>query len=602
MTSIPTHRRLQLAAALALSAFAPSTGSAVDFLFNVPNGDWNAAGSWTPAGPPAGGGGNNAFVNNGGVATITADIPTIQDPFIGRGAGNSGTVNHSAGNHSNVGWTFIGDNGGTGTYNLTGPGNTLGTGNFNTGRIYIGGVRGANGGNGTMRVNTMGTVNAGSDLSVGTRGATGLLSVTAGTVNANSWFIIGETEGGVGGSTGTVVQDGGNVVASAVDGNGRFWIASQEGGAGPASNGSYTINSGNFTARNAIIGKNYTGTFNQNGGNVTLNNTVNDLTDHRLGEAAGSTGNYNMSGNPLTSILTLNHNFQIGASGTGIFTQTGGTVNAPGGFPVVGRFAGGVGTLSISAGSFNQQNVASQLIIGEEGRGTLNVSASGMVNVINNLSLGTAATGNGNVNQVGGTVAVTNILDLQGAGTGAYVLDGGTLSVNGSLDATAGAFTFTGGALTRSNAGLINYLGNLTIGQNDATLKLDNNKTFAVSGILDVSSGVTFNITGDVIPNYSGSGIDTGSIALGTDLGILGTFSPATTTLIGLTAPSGAMFISELAGEGGLFTASTDSVYWVQENAGNVTLNFSIVPEPSALLSLLGGIATLASFQRRRRA
>ena len=45
---------------------------------------------------PGTGGGNFAYVNNGGTVAITANIPVIQDPFIGRGAGNSGTVNHSA--------------------------------------------------------------------------------------------------------------------------------------------------------------------------------------------------------------------------------------------------------------------------------------------------------------------------------------------------------------------------------------------------------------------------------------------------------------------------------------------------------------------------
>ncbi|HZJ15869.1 MAG TPA: hypothetical protein VFD27_12520 [Chthoniobacteraceae bacterium] len=42
---------------LLTALFGTSTSSAVDFFFNVANGDWNAAGSWTPAGPPAGGGG-----------------------------------------------------------------------------------------------------------------------------------------------------------------------------------------------------------------------------------------------------------------------------------------------------------------------------------------------------------------------------------------------------------------------------------------------------------------------------------------------------------------------------------------------------------------
>src|SRR5436190_4175847 len=121
-----------LSAGIVSLLLIPPTVSATDFFFNVANGDWNAPGSWTPAGPPAGGGGNFAYVNNGGIATITANTPNMQDPFIGRGAGNSGTVNHSAGVLSNVGWTFIGDGGGTGTYNLTGPGNTLGSGDVST--------------------------------------------------------------------------------------------------------------------------------------------------------------------------------------------------------------------------------------------------------------------------------------------------------------------------------------------------------------------------------------------------------------------------------------------------------------------------------------
>ena len=582
---------------------ASSSALAVDFFFNVPNGDWNAAGSWTPAGPPAGGGGNFAFVNNGGTATITADIPTIQDPFIGRGAGNSGTVDHSAGNHSNVGWVFIGDLGGTGTYNLTGPGNTLGSGNLSTGRIYLGGLRGATpGGNGTMRVNTTGTVTAGSDLSVGTRGATGSLTITAGTVNANTWMIIGETEGGVGGSTGTVVQDGGSVNASATDGNGRFWVGSQEGAVGPASNGSYTINDGNFTARNAIIGKNYTGTFNQNGGNVTLNNTVNDATEHRLGEAAGSTGNYNLT----NGTLTLNHNFQIGASGTGNFIQMGGTVNANAGYPVVGRFVGGTGILSISAGSFNQFDAGTQLLIGEEGNGRLNVSSSAAVNVAGSMTLASAATGVGLVDQSGGSVSIANNLDLQGAGvSGTYLLSDGVLAVNGMIDATNGTFVFTGGEVTRSNAGVIDYNGNLTTGDSDATFGLDTDKTFDVSNILNITNGITLDLSGRVIPAYSGGGIDVGSFLLGQDGSIVGTFGPSTTIIEGLQNDAGAVFIPEAQGEAGAFDPSSESVFWVEEDdtTHQVTLQYSVVsviPEPSVFGLLAASSAALALWRRRR--
>ncbi len=583
-------RRLQFAVALALAGFTASTVPAADFHFNVAGGDWNTPASWLENAVPGTGGGNFAFVNNGGTASITANIPVIQDPFIGSGGGTSGTVNHSAGVASNVGWTFIGEQGGTGTYNLAGPGNTLGSGSLSTGRIYIGGRRGVTpGGTGTMTVNTTGTVTAGGDLSVGTRGGSGSLTVSAGTVNANTWMIVGESDGGFGGGTATVVQDAGNVTVGATDAGARFWIGSNEGGTAVQTNGSYTMNSGNFTTPNAIIGRNYEGTFTQNNGNVTINNAANDS---RLGEAGGSKGTYNMN----NGLLTMGANFQIGASGIGIFKQTGGNVNAAN-FPVVGRFAGGNGTLDINNGAFNQNDAGNKLIVGEDGTGTLKVTGAGAVNVAGGLSIGANATGNGTVDQTGGTVSVANVLDLQGTGTGVYKLDNGTLKVDGSVEASNGTFTFTGGVLTRSNAGLISYLGSLTIGQNDATLKLDNNKTFAVSGLLDVTTGVTFDLAGQALPL-----IGSGSIPLGTDGSIAGMFNPATTSILGLGNPAAATYISEIDGETTNYNPLTDSVYWVQENAGSVTLNYSIVPEPGAMLSLLGGIATLVGFQRRRRA
>jgi hypothetical protein len=54
--------------------------------------------------------------------------------------------------------------------------------------------------------------------------------------------------------------------------------------------------------------------------------------------------------------------------------------------------------------------------------------------------------------------------------------------VNGSIEATNGIFDFDGGVRTRSNPGTIDYLGELTIGQNDATLKLNNDVRTERSG------------------------------------------------------------------------------------------------------------------------
>lgn len=241
------------------------------------------------------------------------------------------------------------------------------------------------------------------------------------------------------------------------------------------------------------------------------------------------------------------------------------------------------------------------MIIGEEGTGALTVQLTAAVNVAGSLSIGTVLGGFGVVNQVGGTVAIANNLDTQGAGTGSYLLDGGTLSVNGTLDSAAANFAFTGGVLTRSNAGTINYLGDLYVSQADATLKLDNNKLFAVSGNFYIGSGVTFDVTGLALPAVSLL-MQTGSLPLGTDGSISDTIDPLVTTVDGLVNPAGATLISEFDGETTNYDPATQSVYWVQENAGSVTINYSIVPEPSALLSLVGGLALFAGLQRRRRA
>ena len=139
----------------------------------------------------SGGNGNHAFIQNGGTATISANVTDqVQDWFIGRAPGNSGTLNHSAGTASNLGWTFVGTDGGTGTYNLTGAGGSVGSGSFTTGRLYVGGVRDFNGGTGTATVNTTGTLTLGGDLAVGTRGGTGNFTFNSGTIVANTWMIV----------------------------------------------------------------------------------------------------------------------------------------------------------------------------------------------------------------------------------------------------------------------------------------------------------------------------------------------------------------------------------------------------------------------------
>ena len=76
------------------------------------------------------------------------------------------------------------------------------------------------------------------------------------------------------------------------------------------------------------------------------------------------------------------------------------------------------------------------------------------------------------------------------------------------------------------------------------------------------------------------------------------TFGPPTTGIVGFNS-GGAIFITEAQGEGGLFNPATQSVFWIQESAGNVTLNFSVVPEPGSITVL--ALSSLALLGRRRK-
>ncbi len=568
----------------------------------------------------------------GGTGVMRVDAGTVTTGgwnFIGRdeqGVSGNGTLKMSGGTFTNSGRTYIGINStglmelsGTGTYNNTGDRFAIGENNssvttaqvnmlggtFNTALLTIGGNQDASG-KGTMTVsNASALVNTNGEIWVGQRvGSQGILNISAGTVQASGWIAIGRDS-----STGVVNLSGGQLIKNG-DANSNFIIGSINGN----------------------------GTVNQTGGNLAVN-----AGDVRMGEGT-STALWDMSGGTATAggivvgwsggtnelkvrgtaLLTPGH-LNVGEggnNGSGLVTQTGGTVTANN-WVAVGVGSTQTARYNISGGTLNAQGLEA----GADSTGIINLSAAGIVNIDGNTEVPTR-NGNGTFNITGGTlntiyyqqggrdgqtgtgatflsggnlnVSRDLVVQRPAVGTGAFTLSGGTLAVNGNLDATLGTFTFTGGRITRSNAGIITYLGNLTTGNSAAGFKLDADKTFAITGAFNISNGVSFDINGRVIPAYSGSGVDTGSFTLGTEASIVGTYGALNTILAGLSNLAGATLISETAGEGTTYNPLMDSVYWLQDNAGTTTLQYSVVPEPASLgliaCTMLGG-----AFLRRRR-
>ncbi|MHB8258289.1 MAG: hypothetical protein ACYDE0_13800, partial [Acidiferrobacterales bacterium] len=214
---------------------------------------------------------------------------------------------------------------------------------------------------------------------------------------------------------GTFAQSGGTNTVS--QGLALGWLS--------GSSGTYTLSgTGSLSAGWEYIGNSGTGTFTQTGGTNTTTGTGNLF----LGASSGGTGSYTLSG----GTLTVGGNI-VGGSGTSSFTIDGGTLNVGGGNGSinVGTFtvgdSGGAGNYALSGGSLT----VSTEYVGNSGTGTF--TQSGGTDTTGNLYLGFDYGGSGNY-ALSGTGSLSASYEYVGdSGTGTFTQSGGTNTVSENL-------------------------------------------------------------------------------------------------------------------------------------------------------------------------
>src|SRR5208337_3517416 len=192
------------------------------------------------------------------------------------------------------------------------------------------------------------------------------------------------------------------------------------------------------------------GTFTQSD---TTTNTVS--TNLYLGYNATDSGTYNLS----TGSLAVTGNEYVGYSGTGVFSQSGGS-NAVTHDLVVGYAGPGTGTYDLSAGTLGPANeyIGGYTGSGGHGAGTFTQSDTTTNTVSNNLFLGYNATDSGTYNLSAGSLAVTGNEYVGYSGTGTFSQGGGTNTVAimdvATNSGSTGTYNLNGGTLTATTVNL----------------------------------------------------------------------------------------------------------------------------------------------------
>jgi autotransporter-associated beta strand protein len=269
-----------------------------------------------------------------------------------------------------------------------------------------------------------------------------------------------------------------------------------------AGSGAVQMTTGSLSAvNNEYIGDSGTGNFTQSGGSNSVPSSVGGL---YLGNSPGGGGTYNLSGNGW---LSVTYSEYVGLSGTGAFTQTGGT-NGNGSLNL-GYNGNSSGTYSLSG---RGQLSASYEYVGDQGAGTF--TQTGGTNSISygSLILGQNAGGSGTYS-LGGS-GLLSVSSLYGeyvglSATGTFTQSGGTNNNSngplylGYLGSSSGTYSLSGSGLLLALSEYVGSSGTGTFTQSGGTNTVS---------LLSVGSGSTYLLAGGAL-QVTGNLVNQGIIA-----------------------------------------------------------------------------------------